>query len=143
MECIRCLVDIDSSYRNANSKYCYECQVDVRAESQKKQKDKHKSKMKGSDIDYICRYIWRNYKYKAPKRGYEFCLSLEYFILNFRAPCFYCGENIKNVGFDRVDNNIGYIEENVVPCCDVCNRMKRTQTKSEFIRKCHLISNKH
>ena len=36
-------------------------------------------------------------------------------------------------GLDRVDNSIGYILENVVPCCVTCNSMKMAMSYNEFI----------
>jgi len=55
--------------------------------------------------------------------------------------CYYCGKTVEEVGnagttysklkvkvrklgIDRVNNNIGYIVGNVVPCCYTCNRVK-------------------
>lgn len=45
--------------------------------------------------------------------------------------CYYCGFNPASrlpsgryQGFDRVDNTLGYTDENVVPCCKLCNRAK-------------------
>lgn len=42
--------------------------------------------------------------------------------------CFYCGGSLptKGVGLDRISNdkNIGYIKENVIPCCTVCNSVR-------------------
>ena len=34
--------------------------------------------------------------------------------------CIYCNNNL-NIGCDRIDNNIGHIKTNVVPCCYICN----------------------
>ncbi len=43
-------------------------------------------------------------------------------------------------GIDRVDNSVGYEVDNCVPCCGVCNRMKRDLTKDQFIDHVHKIS---
>lgn len=37
-------------------------------------------------------------------------------------------------GLDRVDNSIGYIESNVVPCCYICNKMKGELPVEDFLR---------
>lgn len=44
------------------------------------------------------------------------------FLINsiFNKPCVYCGDTF-NVGCDRINNDIGHIMENVVPCCKDCN----------------------
>jgi hypothetical protein len=32
-------------------------------------------------------------------------------------------DNEKLTGIDRVDNSIGYVTSNIVPCCQICNMM--------------------
>lgn len=39
---------------------------------------------------------------------------------------------INITGIDRVDNNIGYIDFNCVPCCKDCNFAKHSKTLAEF-----------
>jgi len=36
-------------------------------------------------------------------------------------------------GIDRVDSNAGYIEENCVPCCKICNYMKLNWSVQEWM----------
>ncbi len=36
-------------------------------------------------------------------------------------------------GLDRIDNDKGYIEGNIVPCCTICNYAKHSLTYEEFI----------
>lgn len=91
------------------------------------------------------RYLYRSYKYEAGHRGLEFQLSLEQFHSMTKQNCFYCdvvpskktkykhsnGDYFYN-GIDRVDNTVGYVEGNCVPCCETCNRAKRTMSVYEF-----------
>jgi hypothetical protein len=49
-------------------------------------------------------------------------ISLETFTLFISLPCFYCDG--KSSGLDKVENNKGYINTNIVPCCQECNRLK-------------------
>lgn len=86
-------------------------------------------------------------------------------------PCFYCGTvetrnigrrkgrikgthvkytpeeldryDVKMNGVDRVDSSLGYFVENCVPCCEMCNLMKKDYTQDEFLEKVKLIHNKH
>jgi hypothetical protein len=45
----------------------------------------------------------------------------------------YNGDYIYN-GIDRVNNSIGYEENNVVACCKICNTMKSTLSQEKFFR---------
>ncbi len=87
-----------------------------------------------------------NYKYDAKKRGYVWELSKEKFREFIQQNCFYCGDTPKLRyrttpylnggalfnGIDRIDNNKGYTEDNIVPCCGTCNKAKFKKTTSEF-----------
>jgi len=35
------------------------------------------------------------------------------------SPCYYCG--YPSNGVDRIDNSIGHIMTNCIPCCHTCN----------------------
>jgi 5-methylcytosine-specific restriction endonuclease McrA len=85
--------------------------------------------------------IWNHYVRGAKKRSIHFALSKTRFNELIIQSCFYCGySKVGEVnGIDRVDNNKGYIEENVVTCCQVCNLAKSTQHPQEFIDKLHAI----
>lgn len=61
-------------------------------------------------------------------------------------PCNYCGDSLTitrkaynmngpytHNGIDRVNNDRGYEPNNVVACCEICNRMKLTLSKEEFL----------
>jgi hypothetical protein len=96
------------------------------------------------------------YKDNSRKRGLEFSLSKEEFRLIAGRVCQYCGSEPKPHyakrramisvipylcnGIDRVDNDKGYIAFNCVPCCSLCNYMKRGLSSSEFITHVHRIS---
>jgi hypothetical protein len=48
-------------------------------------------------------------------------------LLMLKQKCFYCDEippGETHNGIDRIDNNIGYTLENIVPCCTMCNMLK-------------------
>lgn len=60
--------------------------------------------------------------------------------------CYYCGykHNEYLNGLDRVDNSIGYIDNNTVSCCIDCNMMKCTYNINVFInhiRKIYIFNN--
>ena len=85
------------------------------------------------------------YKRHAKARGHEWLLSREDVITLISMPCRYCGSSPHNKkltknsmfplvygGMDRVDNNMGYVSSNVVPCCHTCNNAKSNLTKAQF-----------
>jgi hypothetical protein len=89
------------------------------------------------------------YKHNADKREIEFSLTKEEFRSISSKMCKYCGSepkpryarNIKSVdaipyvynGIDRVENTLGYVASNCVPCCSLCNYMKRELSTEEFL----------
>lgn len=74
-----------------------------------------------------------SYKRSAKARNINWCLSDEEFNSFWGKPCSYCDEPINTIGIDRLDNSIGYLFENCTSCCSICNYMKMTFTKTEFI----------
>jgi hypothetical protein len=68
----------------------------------------------------------------AEKLGVTYSLSRNKFESLIQQKCFYCGDSSRN-GIDRVNPLEGYTLDNCVPCCKVCNYMKRTMTAEEFI----------
>jgi len=78
----------------------------------------------------------------ADKRGLIWEIAFEDWKRLAALPCHYCGGPPLNCGYngsyqysglDRVDNDVGYVLNNVVPCCKLCNCAKSDQTVSEFL----------
>ena len=81
--------------------------------------------------------LWNHYVKSAQKRRIDFAISKTVFQDLIVKPCIYCGyvkEGEVN-GLDRLDNNKGYLQENLVPCCSTCNLLKGTQHPQEFVDK--------
>jgi hypothetical protein len=85
--------------------------------------------------------IWNHYVKGAKKRGIHFAISKMQFQELIVKPCIYCNYSKENEvnGIDRVDNQKGYIEDNVVSCCETCNVLKGSQHPQEFIDKLQAI----
>lgn len=86
------------------------------------------------------RKLYRRYYFGAKSRHLDFFLTEREFIDLVFSKCFYCGEppsrsigKIHYNGIDRLANDVGYIVENCVPCCTVCNFSKRERSYEEFI----------
>lgn len=78
---------------------------------------------------------------KKYNRG-ECTLTAKWIVENiFTKPCHYCGkEGWKVIGCDRIDNSLPHTEDNVVPCCEECNKKRGTMDYYEFIKKVGLTS---
>lgn len=89
--------------------------------------------------------IWYAYVKKSKRKNREFTLSPEEFIEIILSNCFYCGRLPSNnlykgkerrsfnySGIDRVNNDLGYIKSNCVPCCSSCNSAKGIKPVEEF-----------
>lgn len=90
--------------------------------------------------------LWKRYKKAAKNRNIIFDLDRDLFKDIINKNCFYCGKEpsqiTKNVhdngdciynGIDRLDNDLGYISSNVVPCCGMCNMGKKDFSKEIFL----------
>jgi hypothetical protein len=89
------------------------------------------------------------YKKSAIKRSLDFNLARDRFHSLIESNCHYCGAepSMKKIddsiisenyiyfhnGLDRIDNSLGYIDSNVLPCCPICNHAKHTLTYNDFI----------
>lgn len=89
--------------------------------------------------------LFRSYVNTAKRRGLTFGLPKAVFLQLTTERCHYCGAQPANGGatryngnyvyngIDRVNPDLGYEEDNVVPCCRVCNRAKGDLSKEEFV----------
>ena len=89
--------------------------------------------------------ILHDYTKSAGRKRLSFSLTRKQFARLMDANCHYCGGEPKNSfkqhgkqiapyqGIDRVDNQQGYHVGNVVPCCMVCNKMKKAMPQGEFL----------
>jgi hypothetical protein len=90
--------------------------------------------------------LYSNYKRHAKNRKLEWKLNKDEFKRITSKNCNYCGIEPKQVqkhpdnfhnyiynGVDRIDNNVGYLLQNSVPCCKICNWCKKNYTEKEFL----------
>jgi hypothetical protein len=90
--------------------------------------------------------VFSRYKQSAKERKVSFDLSKDEFFEFTQEKCYYCGREpgtlSKNMfkngdflynGLDRIDSSLGYIKENIVTCCTLCNFAKRSTPQKEFI----------
>lgn len=96
--------------------------------------------------DSAFKIFYRTIKLGAESRNLPFELSMDDVKIISSKSCFYCGcspyyrVKVRNKfgtdyvynGIDRVDNTVGYIIENVVPCCKRCNQAKMNLSLEDF-----------
>ena len=87
------------------------------------------------------------YKNNAKRQGRVWGLTVSQFTYLTQLNCSYCGTPPKAAakpndssngvyiynGLDRISNELGYTEANVVPCCKTCNWAKGKQSHVEFM----------
>ena len=96
----------------------------------------------------------RKYQRSAKNKKREFCLTRSDFIKITSSNCVFCDsppsnkykyKNSKFIGvyfyngIDRIDSAKGYSLDNVIPCCETCNRMKLDINILDFIKKIYEI----
>jgi len=97
--------------------------------------------------------LYGSYKWSAKTKNKEFKLTKEEFRSIISRDCHYCGEkpslethykqyngNIIYNGIDRKNNDLGYTLENSLPCCTICNYLKKDRNYLDFISHINKIS---
>jgi 5-methylcytosine-specific restriction endonuclease McrA len=110
---------------------------------------------KYSAKDYTLRRLMKDYKQRSAKKGFPFELGFEQFKHLTSQNCHYCGiapstltnrvQDGKTVpkarvdqgwvymnGIDRVDSSRGYSLDNIVTCCETCNKAKLDSSVQDF-----------
>jgi hypothetical protein len=95
--------------------------------------------------------------YRSKQRNVEITITYEDFLeFTKTIECHYCRDiiewsefmSVKNIpqslcyNLDRKDNSIGYIKENCVVCCKICNRAKNSMSYEDFLEWIKRIVNK-
>lgn len=97
-------------------------------------------------LKYDTKKRYDHYKSGAKGRNLCFDLTLDEFKDITSQPCTYCGEfsvyfnNIGISGVDRIDSSKGYIIGNVIPCCEMCNKMKSNYNVYDWLNKIKTIA---
>ena len=110
-------------------------------ETHMKYKNNNKEKYQMYRIQHKARYT--HFKCTAKARKLIVNLNYDQYKEFICKPCFYCGKEsstIQTNGLDRVNNNIGYLIDNVVSCCLYCNRAKNNSNKTDFIMRTIIIA---
>lgn len=151
-----------SRAKNKNKKKCWLCKCSCGSEivvkanhlktgntkscgCLKKRNDKKNLHLERKITSYenLIKTFFLRYKKGALCRKLTFTLTLEDFSCLIQKNCFYCGNKPLNLikstdfelkynGIDRVDNNKGYLKENCITCCPLCNLAKKNHSLIVF-----------
>lgn len=100
--------------------------------------------------DARCSVLHSNYRSKCKLKNWEFNLTFNEFKKLVMSNCHYCNlepnkfrkdiaktrQGISRTyfnGIDRIDSSKGYTLNNVVPCCEDCNKAKRNLSYVQFL----------
>ena len=97
---------------------------------------------KPKHADVLANRVLNKYRVRARDADILFALEYEDVEKLVHEDCHYCGGSPANIltrypddryqGIDRVDSSKGYVNDNVVPCCKVCNYAKHTLSLEEW-----------
>ena len=145
--------DADDGFYKSSGYSCKECVKKRSRRIYKANKDNPnympgKSKKRWSQSAH--EKIYGLIKTSCKKRALDLKLTLNEVKEIIYLPCHYCGQidtrewranmfsDVNSI--DRVDASIGYVHGNCVPCCGMCNIMKNTYNKDDFIAKAKQIA---
>lgn len=113
------------------------------------------------NIERMINSRYKSYRYNSSKKNREFQLTRGQFGKLVQTACYYCGsmDSRKNIraackipdfrraeyvnGIDRIDSTRGYTEDNTVPCCKMCNKMKMEFTLEDWLEQINKIHRRH
>lgn len=138
--CLNCGIELDETvgFRKEvqRCETCYNKLRDTESKRQRAPRNYKQEYMKNINPYYGM------YHTSAKKRNLEFALDVDEFKEIVYKPCYYCKHQKHDEvnGIDRINSNIGYVMNNIVPCCNVCNYAKGSQTIKEFIQHCKKVA---
>jgi hypothetical protein len=136
---------LSQSKKFRNTYCCSTCRKDKISEWAKTASVKYKDPIEGK-----CSILFSNYRSKCKKKSWVFNLTFDQFKQLVTSNCHYCNlepnkcrkdrsksrlglSRVYFNGVDRIDSSIGYNIDNVVSCCEDCNKAKRNLSYTQFL----------
>ena len=120
------------------TKTCKTCRDDNKIQDLKRDKE-HRNELARTNIHEK----YRCYEKACLDRCLDFRLTYDEFVNIVNNECYYCGyvnSDFVN-GIDRKNSSVGYILDNCVSCCKMCNYMKGSLSIDVFIKRAeHVLS---
>ena len=130
------IAEYKAEYRKANKEKIAEYKAEY-YQANKEEVDVKKAEYRATPMGRAV-YLISNYRQSDNKynRG-ECTLTPQWIVDNiFSKPCHYCGESDwHKIGCDRIYNSKPHTEDNVVTCCEECNKKRGTMEYNEFVNK--------
>jgi len=138
--CKECVIDdFIGEKNNTITMTCKACRIQNKIQDAKRNKENRYTLSKQNIFTNYSGYIK-----DACSRNIPFDLTFEQYIDIVCKPCYYCDMTELEKGFngiDRKNSDIGYIVENCVSCCKMCNKLKGTLDDNCFIKRIgHILS---
>ena len=115
--CINCSKKHKSTYKDLCD-YCYRQRPQYKSYTKKYNQKRRSDPKQRFNIS----------KSKAKQRDLCWNINLDQFTDLINKPCYYCGIsliNFTNSSLDRINNDLGYLVDNVLPCCGDCNKIRQ------------------
>ena len=124
---------------NTITKTCEQCRAQNKIQDAKRDREYRYSLAKQNQFATYSGYIK-----DTCTRNIPFELTFEQYKLIVSDSCYYCNITDTEKGFngiDRKNSDVGYLAENCVSCCKMCNKLKGTLDDRCFIRRIgHILS---
>jgi len=136
--CGKTMTEITEGFRSDTVKRCKECYTKLKEVEEKRERDQrdYNKERKANILSHYNEYLKG-----AIKKNLQFELDANEFESLVNSHCHYCDDYHEErvIGIDRIDSSKGYLMNNVVPCCAICNRMKSDLEKNDFLNHIHKI----
>lgn len=125
------------NYRHRQIEADVDQYLNKNAENARQWRDRNPEKVATNNLNKInsVELQYGVYTRSARDKNLEFKLTLSDFTVLTEQPCYYCG-TVQERGFngiDRQNSEIGYITDNCVSCCQMCNYMKASLSVDAFL----------
>jgi len=117
---------------NDITKTCITCRSDNKLQDSRRDKEHRNATVRNNIRPQYSAYIKG-----AKERNLEFNITFEQYEILVKNHCYYCNA-IQERGFNGIDrkaSHIGYLIENCVSCCQMCNYMKGPLSVTVFINR--------
>ena len=104
-----------------------------RQRPENKAKDNKKKKLKRQDPAKRANVIAVDTRASDKKFNREYNLTVDIIRSLINRPCSYCGESELQMTLDRINNEIGHIESNVVSACIRCNLIRKAMPHAAWL----------